>query len=676
MDLQNARRRVDTLRGTIEGHNYRYYVLDEPSISDAEYDALMRELMEFEEQFPELLSMDSPTQRVGAAPAKGFQSVAHEMPMLSLDNAFNHTELVEFVERVRRLIPDEELFWVVEPKLDGLSVELVYERGILVQGSTRGDGRVGEDITSNLRTIRSVPLRLRSLKPVPERLIVRGEVIIGAEAFETLNRLRLEKGEAPFANPRNAAAGSLRQLDPQVTASRPLDIFLYDVSYPETLPAATQAELLPLLQKWGLKTNPLFRVCFSVAEIQEFYEQLVQNRETLGYEADGVVIKLSSFELRPRAGEKSRSPRWAIAYKFPPSEAVTTVRNIELNVGRTGVVTPVAVLEPVRVGGVTVSNASLHNEEELKRKDVRAGDRVVVRRAGDVIPEVVMVLQPEHGVERGEPYLPPESCPVCGTTLVRLGDEVYRRCPNPGCPARRKEAILHFAGRDALDIDGLGRKLVEQLVDKGLVHDPADLFSLTQEQLESLDLVGPKKARNLLESISASAFTSLARLLFGLGIPHVGHYLADVLQREARTLERLMAMSRDELEQIVGIGPEVAQSIAQFFASLENRDLIRRLESRGVHWEEPSEDQIPQGPGPLTDTRFVFTGTMKSMTRDEAARLVKALGAEVSSSVSKKTNYVVVGEKAGSKLTKAEALGVTTLSEEAFQTQLIMWQGE
>lgn len=676
MDLQDARQRVDTLRRTIEGHNYRYYVLDEPSIPDAEYDALMRELMKLEEQFPELLSMDSPTQRVGAAPAEGFQSVAHEMPMLSLDNAFNHTELVEFVERVRRLIPDEELFWVVEPKLDGLSVELVYERGILIQGSTRGDGRVGEDITSNLRTIRSVPLRLRSLELVPERLIVRGEVIIGAESFETLNRLRLEKGEAPFANPRNAAAGSLRQLDPQVTASRPLDIFLYDVSHLETFPVATQAELLPLLQKWGLKTNPLYRVCFSVAEIQEFYEQIVQNRETLGYEADGVVIKLSSFELRRRAGEKSRSPRWAIAYKFPPSEAVTTVRNIELNVGRTGVVTPVAVLEPVRVGGVTVSNTSLHNEEELKRKDVRVGDRVVVRRAGDVIPEVVMVLQPEHGVERGEPYSPPESCPVCETTLVRLGDEVYRRCPNPGCPARRKEAILHFAGRDALDIDGLGRKLVEQLVDRGLVHDPADLFTLTQEQLESLDLVGPKKAGNLLESISASAFTSLARLLFGLGIPHVGHYLADLLQREARTLERLMSMNRDELEQIVGIGPEVAQSIAQFFASLKNQDLIRRLESSGVYWEEPSEGQIPQGPGPLMDTRFVFTGIMKSMTRDKATRLVKALGAEVSSSVSKKTNYVVAGEKAGSKLAKAEALGVTILDEEAFQTQLVMWEGE
>lgn len=662
MDRNAASRRVNELRGLIEEHNYRYYVLDNPSVSDAEYDGLMRELLELEEQFPELRSPASPTQRVGAPPAEGFRPVPHAVPMLSLDNAFNEAELQEFVNRVRRLVEGEDVSWVTEPKLDGLSVELLYENGVFVTGSTRGDGHVGEDVTPNLRTIKSVPLRLRPGNGNPERLVIRGEVFIGKAHFRHLNEEREQSGEALFANPRNAAAGSLRQLDPQITARRPLDVFFYDVANPDALSISTQYELLQQLPEWGLKTNPLSCRCSGTEEIIAFYSRFIEERENLDYEADGVVVKLDRFALREKVGVKSRSPRWAIAFKFPSDEVVTTVREIALFIGRTGAVTPVAVLEPVRTSGVVVSRASLHNEEELKRKDVRPGDRVMIRRAGDVIPEVVSVLPPEPGSVREPPYSPPDQCPVCGTTLVRFAEEIYRRCPNLACPARQKEALFHFASRHALDIDGLGKKLIAQLLEKELIHDVSDLYNLTMEQLLALDLVGLKKAKNLLESIERSKQTTLPRFLYAIGIPHVGQYLAELLSDELGSLERLMAMSRDELLEIHGVGLEVATSIARFFKTPENQALISRLLEHGMIWKQ----ELPTVSNLLSEKRFVFTGILQSMSRDGAASAVKKLGGHVASSVSKSIDYLVVGTNPGSKLAKAEKLGVEIMIEEEF----------
>ena len=669
MDIETASRRAAELRSEIERHNYRYYVLDDPLITDRAYDDLMRELMDLEKRYPELGTPESPTQRVGAQPAAGFEPVTHDVPMLSLDNAFSRTELEEFVDRVKRLISHDSLNWFVEPKLDGLSVELRYENGILVQGSTRGDGRVGEDITANLRTIRSVPLKLREDVSIPDLLIVRGEVIIQTKAFEELNSLRIERGEPPFANPRNAAAGSLRQLDARITARRPLDIYLYDAVYADERGISTQEELLAVLRAWGLKTNPLAALCESVEEIDQFYRSLVDRRDSLGYEADGVVVKVNGFDLRKIAGVRSRSPRWAVAYKFPPAEVETTVLDIELNIGRTGALTPVAILSPVAVGGVTVSNASLHNEEELKRKDVRIGDRVIVRRAGDVIPEVVKVVPTSQPEARSAPYMPPERCPVCNTRLISVGDEVYRRCPNVSCPARRIESLIHFVSRDALDVDGMGRKLIEQLVRRGYVKNPADLFALNREQLESLDLVGSKKAQNLLESLNRSKNTTLSRLLFALGIPNVGQHLAEVLVTEKGSLKTLMSLEEPELENIVGVGPEVAASIFRFFSSPEHREVIRRLGELGVRCNEGPQSAYT-GDGPLAGKRFVFTGSLEGMTREEAASLVKSLGGAVSSSVSGGTDYLVTGIRPGSKLGKAEKLGVRILNEPAFRLLL------
>ncbi len=657
-----ARERIEELRKVLTEANYRYYVLDRPTMSDAEYDALFRELVELERRFPQFQTPDSPTMRVGAPIATAFGAVPHETPMLSLDNVFSDGELEEFVDRVRRLLDGEEPRWVAEPKLDGLSVELVYEGGVFVRGATRGDGFVGEDVTANLRTVRSVPLRLREEGNPPPRLIVRGEVIIGRKAFRHLNEERLAAGEPPFANPRNAAAGSLRQLDPRITASRPLDIFLYDVVRPETVGLSTQYELLQTLPTWGLKVNPLFCACGSVDDIRAFYRQMVSRREELDYEADGIVVKLDRFDQRALVGQRSRSPRWAVAYKFPAQEAVTVVRDIVVHVGRTGAVTPVAILEPVSVSGVVVSRASLHNEDELRRKDVRVGDRVVVRRAGEVIPEVVAVLVPDDPSTRGPAFVMPDTCPMCGTGLVRKAEEVVRRCPNGRCPSRVQEAILHFAGRNAMDIDGLGTRLVEQLVQRGLVRDVSDLYVITAEQLKTLDLVGDKKAQNLLASIRRSAQTTLPRFLYALGIPEVGEVTANLLATEAGSLERLMDMTEEELQAIPGVGPEVSRSVREFFESPENRALIARLLERGVTW--PKVQAEPSGP--LAGKTFVFTGGLSSMTREQASEAVRAKGGKVASSVTASTDYVVVGTDPGSKLEKAKRLGIRTLTEEEF----------
>ena len=659
MTKEEARRRIEELRELIRYHNYRYYVLDSPEISDAEYDRLFRELQELEEKFPEFVTPDSPTQRVGAQPAEEFGTVPHTIPMLSLDNAMDEEEVREFDERVKRFLgTDEDIEYVAEPKLDGLGVELVYERGRLVVGSTRGDGFVGEDVTQNLRTIRAVPLVL--LGDPPERLEVRGEVIMHIEDFRELNRRRAEEGEPPFANPRNAAAGSVRQLDPRITASRPLDIFFYGVGQVVGREFSTHWEVLQALRSWGLRTNPLNRLCRNVDEAVDYYRELLKIREELPYEADGVVIKVNRLDLQRRLGEKARSPRWAIAYKFPPRQATTVIKDIVVQVGRTGVLTPVAIMEPVHVGGVEVKRATLHNQDEIDKKDVRIGDTVIVQRAGDVIPEVVAVVK-ERRTGKERPFRMPERCPVCGAKVVRLPDEAAHRCTNSACPAQVKERIRYFASKNAMDIEGLGVKLVAQLVDKGLVKDVGDLYFLTKEQLASLDRMAEKSAENLLEALERSKEREPARVLCALGIRHVGEHVARVLMDHFGSIDRLAKASADELESVPGIGPEVAGSVVDFFSHEENMRVLEKLKRAGLKFEVEKE-----AAGPLSGKKFVFTGTLSSMTRSEAEELIRKLGGEASSSVSRRTDYVVVGENPGSKLERARQLGVKTITEEEF----------
>lgn len=659
MTKEEARRRIEELRELIRYHNYRYYVLDSPEISDAEYDRLFRELQELEEKFPEFVTPDSPTQRVGAQPAEEFGTVPHTIPMLSLDNAMDEEEVREFDERVKRFLgTDEDIEYVAEPKLDGLGVELVYERGKLVVGSTRGDGFVGEDVTQNLRTIRAVPLVL--LGDPPERLEVRGEVIMHIEDFRELNRRRAEEGEPPFANPRNAAAGSVRQLDPRITASRPLDIFFYGVGQVVGREFSTHWEVLQALRSWGLRTNPLNRLCRNVDEAVDYYRELLKIREELPYEADGIVIKVNRLDLQRRLGEKARSPRWAIAYKFPPRQATTVIKDIVVQVGRTGVLTPVAIMEPVHVGGVEVKRATLHNQDEIDKKDVRIGDTVIVQRAGDVIPEVVAVVK-ERRTGKERPFRMPERCPVCGAKVVRLPDEAAHRCTNSACPAQVKERIRYFASKNAMDIEGLGVKLVAQLVDRGLVKDVGDLYFLTKEQLASLDRMAEKSAENLLEALERSKEREPARVLCALGIRHVGEHVARVLMDHFGSIDRLAKASADELESVPGIGPEVAGSVVDFFSHEENMRVLEKLKRAGLKFEVEKEAARP-----LSGKKFVFTGTLSSMTRSEAEELIRKLGGEASSSVSRRTDYVVVGENPGSKLERARQLGVKTITEEEF----------
>ncbi|HIE04307.1 MAG TPA: NAD-dependent DNA ligase LigA [Candidatus Latescibacteria bacterium] len=659
MTKEEARRRIEELRELIRYHNYRYYVLDSPEISDAEYDRLFRELQELEDEFPEFVTPDSPTQRVGAQPAEEFGTVPHTIPMLSLDNAMDEEEVREFDERVKRSLgTDEDVGYVAEPKLDGLGVELVYEKGRLVVGSTRGDGFVGEDVTRNLRTIRAVPLVL--LGDPPERLEVRGEVIMHIEDFRELNRRRAEEGKPLFANPRNAAAGSVRQLDPRITASRPLNIFFYGVGRVVGMEFSTHWEVLQALRSWGLRTNPLNRLCRNVDEVVDYYRELTEMREELPYEADGVVIKVNRLDLQRRLGEKSRSPRWAIAYKFPPRQATTVIKDILVQVGRTGVLTPVAIMEPVRVGGVEVKRATLHNQDEIDKKDIRIGDTVIVQRAGDVIPEVVAVVK-EKRTGRERPFRMPERCPVCGARVVKLPGEAAHRCTNSTCPAQVKEMIRYFASKSAMDIEGLGVKLVAQLVDRGLVKDVGDLYFLTKEQLASLDRMAEKSAENLLEALERSKEREPARVLCALGIRHVGEHVARILMDHFGSIDKLAKASADELESVPGIGPEVAQSVVDFFSHEENRRVLEKLKRAGLKFEVDKEAARP-----LSGKKFVFTGTLSSMARSEAEELVRKLGGEASSSVSRRTDYVVVGENPGSKLDRARRLGVKTITEEEF----------
>ena len=655
----DVRREVERLRHEIQEHDHRYYVLDNPVISDAEYDTLFRRLESLEREHPEVASPDSPTQRVGGAPLEKFGAVRHRHPMLSLSNVTSRDEMLEFDARIRKFLGLERIAYVAEPKIDGVAIELVYDGGTFTTGSTRGDGTVGENVTANLRTVRSVPLRLRG-KRVPERLEVRGEVFYPIAAFRRLNREREEAGLPTFANPRNAAAGSLKQLDPSVTAARPLDLVCHGAGELGDLPVKTYAELLALFGDLGLKPVPRSRVAGSLDDVFAWFDALEAERDDLPYEIDGVVVKVNDFALQRRLGQISRSPRWAVAYKFRARQATTRVNGIAPSVGRTGVLTPVAELEPVAVGGVTVRNASLHNMDEVERKDVRIGDTVVLERAGDVIPYVVKVVT-EKRIGSEKRFRMPKSCPVCGAEVVRAEGEVAYRCIGAACPAKLKQSLRFFAARGAMDVEGLGDKLVDQLVERGLVRDLSDLYKLDAETLGDLERMGAKSAANLVAQLERSKKTTLPQLLVALGIRQVGEATAKALAEHFGTLQRLMDADPVALTEIRDVGPEVAASIHQFFAEPRNRKVIDRLLAAGV---KPAAVTKPKGP--LAGKKLVLTGGLGAMTRPEAQRRIEALGGRVVTSVSRETDIVVVGSDAGSKLKKAKALGVKTIDEAEF----------
>ncbi|MGB9661098.1 MAG: NAD-dependent DNA ligase LigA [Moorellaceae bacterium] len=663
LSREEAQKRLAELRRIIEEHNYRYFVLDAPVITDEEYDALMRELLELEERFPDLVTPDSPSRRVGGAPRPEFATVRHRQPLLSLSNAFSPGEVRDFDRRVRELAGGmEEVDYVVELKIDGLSVALTYTDGEFAIGATRGDGEVGEDVTANLRTVRTLPLRLR--RPV-SRLEVRGEVYMPKAAFARLNREREEAGEPTFANPRNAAAGSLRQLDPRVTASRTLGLFVYEVLYTTDAPRpATHREALDYLAELGLPVNPYRRYCRNIEEVlQELAQWNLERRTALPYQIDGLVIKVNDLSLQRSLGATAKSPRWALAYKFPAEQAITRVRDIMVRVGRTGVLTPTAVLEPVRLAGSTVSRATLHNEDIIREKDVRLGDTVVIQKAGDVIPEVVKVL-PERRTGEEKEFHMPEKCPACGAKVIREPGEAAHRCTGGlACPAQVKERIIHFASRPAMDIQGLGPAIVSQLLEAGLIRDAGDLYYLKVEDLLPLERFGRQSAQNLIAAIEASKERGLERLLFALGIRHVGERAARVLATHFRSLDRLQQASLEELTSLADIGPKIAESLRAFFAEPLNLQVLEKLRRAGVKTEVGLE---PGTPGPLAGKTFVLTGTLPHLTRQQATDLILRAGGKVAGSVSRRTDYVVVGENPGSKYDKARELGITMLDEEEF----------
>jgi DNA ligase (NAD+) len=653
---------VQELRELINHHAHLYYVLDTPEIPDAEYDRLFRELVELEAAHPELVTPDSPTQRVGAPPLEEFGTVEHREPMLSLGNAFDSDELREFDQRLkRRLAMDESemLEYVCELKIDGLAVSLTYEDGVLVRGATRGDGRVGEDVTQNLRTVRAIPLRLRGVR-VPA-FEARGEVLLTRDEFERINAERREAGEPGFANPRNAAAGSIRQLDSSITAQRRLDAFMYGIGYAEGLSLSTHEAELEALSDSGLKINPHSAKCTGIHEVVQYCENWQAREHELPYATDGVVVKLNSLELQRIAGATSHEPRWATAFKFPAEEAITRVQNIDVQVGRTGALTPRAVMEPVLVDGTTVTHAALHNEDELARKDVRIGDHVVIHKAGDIIPEVVRVLTDRRtGEERDFDF--PVTCPVCGADAVRPEGEAVRRCTGVACPAQLKRSLAHFASRHAMDIDGLGPAIVEQLVDAGLVQDAGDLYGLTLDQLVPLERMAETSAQNLLHAIAASTRREFPRVLFALGTRMVGEHVAQVLATAFPSVEALRAASIEELAATHEVGERIAESVATFFAQKQTQMVLKKLANAGVQlrWEPPSAEVE----SPLAGKRVVLTGALQTLTRTQAKGMAERLGARVSGSVSKNTDYVIVGESPGSKYEKAQKLGIPVLSED------------
>jgi DNA ligase (NAD+) len=671
MSKEKIINRIKELRRIIEHHNYRYYVLDSPEISDFDYDSLLRELSGLEAENPELVTPDSPTQRVGAEPLKTFPPMPHRVPMLSIDNAMNTDELQEFDGRIKKLLERDEVAYCCEPKFDGLAVELVYQEGVLLRGGTRGDGYTGEDVTLNLRTVKSIPLRLVTDQP-PALLEVRGEIIMYKKSFQDLNLERSENGEPLFANPRNAAAGSLRQLDSRITAGRDLSFFTYGVSDAASLGTNSQYEVLMKLKGFGFRVNPDVKLCRGISEVTAFAQAVQEKREVLPFEIDGVVVKADSIRDQDELGIKARSPRWALAYKFPPTQAVTVLKRIAVQVGRTGVLTPVAILEPVKVGGVTVSRATLHNLDEIRRKDIREGDTVIIQRAGDVIPEIVSPVPSKRtGGERE--FTMPGTCPVCGTPVIRdEGDEgengIMYRCVDISCPAVVREQIYHFASKDALDIEGMGRKIINKLIDKGLVKNAADLYTLTREDLLGIEGFGDLSAENLLNSIEKSKGTTLHRFLYGLGIPHVGTVAAHDLAEHFGTLEKVMDAAVEDLDSIKGIGEVMAQAIHGFFSNEANRAVIARLLGLGLKIEPPKAAE-PRGTS-LSGKKFCFTGTLQSMTRSRAKAEVESRGGEVAGSVSPRLDYLVAGEEAGSKLDKARSSGVAVLTEGEFLSMI------
>ena len=662
MNRSQAAKRIAQLRKEIDHHSYRYYVLDDPEIADAEYDALVAELIELEEAFPDLVTPDSPTQRVGAPPSEMFAPVHHRTPMMSLDNCFSLEELLAWGKRIERAIGTVEAY-TAELKMDGVAVNLIYENGVFVRGATRGDGITGEDISANLKTIPAVPLKLRG--EAPAVLEVRGEVYMRTDDFEELNQRLIEAGGRPFANPRNAAAGSLRQKDPRVTAERKLSLVCHGVGYVEGVRFASHWEALEAIKSWGLRINPENRRLQTLGEVYAFCQQWQEHRHDVPYEIDGVVVKVDSIAQQEELGYTAKAPRWAIAYKFPPEERTTVLRDIKVHVGRTGAVTPYAELEPVFVGGVTVTTATLHNEDEIARKDLRIGDTVIVRRAGDVIPEVVApVVAKRTGREKR--FRMPTRCPSCGSEIVRPEGEAVARCTGLDCPSQRVERLFHFAGRSAMDIEGLGYETINALVAKGYLKDVGDIYALTPEALAELPGFADKKVANLMRAIESSKARPLANLLTGLGIPLVGNKTARDLAAEAGSLERLMAMTEDELTALEGIGPKVASSVVTFFSQPQNRAVIAKLVAAGVNTAE----QRRQADGPLKGKTFVITGTLERYSRTQAMEAIEERGGKVTSSVSKKTDYVVVGANPGSKYDKAVQLGIEILTEDALEELL------
>lgn len=662
MEKKEIKERIEKLKGQLEYHNYRYYVLDDPVVSDTEYDRLMTELVALEENHPEFLSPNSPTQRVGAKPLAEFETVTHTIPMLSLQNAMELDEVAEFDRRIKKLLRINDVDYVMEVKIDGLAVELVYLNGEFTTGSTRGDGFTGEDITQNLRTIKSIPMRLLRDHdiPIPDRLEVRGEVYMGKNEFKELNKERELQGDPLFANPRNAGAGSVRQLDPRITAGRKLNIFCYAPGEILGVTLTTHYHFLDYLKKWGFRVNPLTKLCRNLDELISHYNYIQNMRDRIPYEIDGTVIKVNRFDYQVLLGNVSRSPRWAIAFKFQAHEETTIIEDIIVGVGRTGALTPVAVLKPVMVSGVEVKRATLHNEDEIVRKDILIGDTVIVSRAGDVIPEVVKVIKEKRtGQER--PFTMPEECPVCGEKVVRQPGEAIRRCVNINCPAQIKGSIEHFASKRAMDIDGLGEKLVEQLVDKKAINDVSDLYYLEKNDLLQLERMADKSAQNLLDAISTSKKPSFQRFIYALGIRNVGEHISGLLADKFNSIEDLYTLDEDTLMAIPEIGPEVANSITSFFQDDKNRKTISRMLDAGVVIEYKKE-----GRKPLLGLTFVFTGALKNMGREEARKKVESLGGKTVSSVSKKIDYVVLGEEAGSKVDKARSLDLKIISEEEF----------
>lgn len=663
-DIKKVKQRIAKLRQTINYHNYRYYVLDSPEVSDAEYDQLMKELRQLEAEHPELVTPDSPTQRIGAPPVEAFGVVEHPQPLLSLANAFSFEELEAWHKRVSNLLGGRQFDLVCEPKIDGLAVALTYVDGLLATGATRGDGYRGEDITQNLKTVRSIPLSVST--EAPPRFEVRGEVYLPKAGFEKLNEERAKNGLPLFANPRNAAAGSVRQLDSSITARRPLDIFVYGLGWAEGKAVPdTHWEIMQYLKSLGFKINPNIALLHSLDEAEKYHQSWMETREKFPYEADGIVVKVNSIALQQELGTVAHEPRWAIAYKFPAIQGTTRLIDIGINVGRTGSLNPYAILEPVRVGGVVISSAALHNEEDIHRKDIRIGDWVVVQRAGEVIPEIVEpIVSRRTGKEKI--FYMPSRCPVCGSEVIKPEGEAMHRCTNAACPAQALERIKHFVSRGAMDIDGVGEKLCQALFEAGLIKDAADLYYLTKEQLLSLERMADKSVSNVLNSIEKSKDRPLARVIFALGILHVGEQYAELLAEQFQSIDQLAEASQEELSAIPSIGPKIAESIAAFFRQEGNRRIIEKLRKAGVRLEREKLEEAKPEELPLAGLEFVLTGKLESFSRSGAEAKIKALGGKAGSDVTRKTSYVVVGADPGSKLAKAQKLGIKTLSEAEF----------